>query len=67
MIHSEQAEGDGGKKELSFHWKRLLKVREKKSLKTNNKQEKIQAMGEDRKQLMVCHSGPTVCTWRVKN
>lgn len=31
MIHSEQAEGDGGKKELSFHRKRLLKVREKKA------------------------------------
>lgn len=30
MIHSEQAEGDGGKKELSFHRKRLLKVSEKK-------------------------------------
>lgn len=31
MIHSEQAEGDGGEKELSFHRKRLLKVREKKA------------------------------------
>lgn len=31
MIHCEQAEGDGGKKELSFDRERLLKGREKKA------------------------------------